>query len=43
MLAVAAHDGDERWFADWLRVRIRFWAVRHKIALRVTRYTPIIS
>jgi death-on-curing protein len=24
MLAVAAHDVDEQWFADWLRSRIRF-------------------
>lgn len=24
ILAVAAHDVDEAWFADWLRARIRF-------------------
>ena len=24
MLAVAAHDVDEEWFANWLRTRIRF-------------------
>jgi death-on-curing protein len=24
MLAVAAHDVDESWFADWLRARVRF-------------------
>ena len=24
MLAVAAHDVDEKWFANWLRSRIRF-------------------
>ncbi|MEX2255267.1 MAG: hypothetical protein WEC34_07510 [Acidimicrobiia bacterium] len=24
MLAVAAHEVDEAWFADWIRARVRF-------------------